>query len=657
MKPSAAAASSGDIALGEKKRKSKDKPRVKTRQVIRRLWPYIWKYRRWAILVLIFGALSAALQKGMYLAIEPLTDILFPSEERTQPIELPATQTFHDLKRPLLDFLGLDGSMQDPAGKRSTVLALALMVAFVSIFASTSQFLFVVLTRRVGLGMIVDLRNDIARHLLRQSLSYHSGRHKGDTISRMSNDAQVTLRMFNLVFQEILQEPLFLILNLCIALYAAPLLTLYLFILMPLIALPMAILGRKVRKGSRGSLSALGESTSVLTEMLSGIRVVKAFRMEDKEAEAFDRTNQNFVRKTMRMVRARAMSQSVQLLMAFAGLALVIVALAHVQLTDDPKDQVFKNKEQFMVFLAAFGTTFNHVKRLSKAYNTVQESMGAAERLFEILDVQTAIQEQPGARKLKALERGITFQGVHFAYESEPTIQDFDLDIPVGSRIALVGLSGAGKSTVLDLIARFYDPVRGSILVDGQDLRSIDLESWLARVAIVTQHPFLFHTTVENNIRYARQEVTEEQVHAAARAAAIHDFIAGLPDGYETMVGEDGTRLSGGQLQRITIARAILKQPDVLLLDEATSSLDVESEAAVHAALENLMEGRTSIIVAHRLSTIRSADLIVVMEKGHIVERGQHEELYRAGGTYRRLYEQFEGGNGPGRAEQPRLES
>jgi subfamily B ATP-binding cassette protein MsbA len=294
---------------------------------------------------------------------------------------------------------------------------------------------------------------------------------------------------------------------------------------------------------------------------------------------------------------------------------------------------------------------YKPVKGLTKTYNKIQDSLPGIERVFEVLDFRADILDGPDARPLGKPERAIAFEHVSFAYDEEPVLQDITFEAPVGSIVALVGPTGAGKSTLTDLVARYYDPRSGRITIDGVDLREFAVESLLARIAVVTQEPFLFHTTIRENILYGRLDASPEEVEAAAKAAYVHEEILELPEGYETVVGERGARLSGGQRQRITIARAILKDADILILDEATSSLDSRSEGEVQKALANLMEGRTTFVVAHRLSTIRNAARILVLERGRVVESGSHEELVEAGGLYATLHAMQEGGAGEATGE------
>jgi subfamily B ATP-binding cassette protein MsbA len=378
-------------------------------------------------------------------------------------------------------------------------------------------------------------------------------------------------------------------------------------------------------------------------QMFSGIRIVKSFEMEAEEVRTFEERNHDFFRQSMKVARAKALSASVmQMLEALIMLAIFVIGGFYV-VKARPENGI--STGDFITFMVACISMNRPLKVLGKAYSSLQEAIAACERVFELMDTPPEIQDAPDAVDLPRIERGVRFDHVTFAYETEPVLLDIDLEARPGQIVALVGPSGGGKSTLCDLLCRFYDPQAGAITLDGVDLRKIRSKSLLGHVAVVSQETFLFHATIAENIRYGKRDATDEEVAEAARAANIHDFIAGLPEGYRTLVGERGARLSGGQRQRIAIARAILKDPALLILDEATSALDTESERLVQEALNRLMvsptrsrQGRVTFCIAHRLSTVQRADRIVVLDAGRIVEQGTHDELLRRGGLYERLY-------------------
>jgi len=466
------------------------------------------------------------------------------------------------------------------------------------------------------------------------SLAFHNKEKKGEIYSRLSNDVARTANSFNLIFRELIQDPVTLIFGLAGMFILNWRFSLMLIVVAPVLVLLIVVFGKKIRKRSLKRQEIYGNQMGTMIQMFSGIKVVKAFRMEEAESERFREVNRELVRKEMKVVKWAAISKSVtevfnngiMLFFLIFGVLVIMKRLFNLTLSD------------LMTFLFLAQSLYRPTKSLSRAYNQVSDAMGGIERVTEVLDMVPEIQDQEKPLDLHGVQDGIVLDHVHFSYDGQrDVLNDIHFNINKGETVALVGKTGVGKTTLSDLIPRFYDPTKGRVLINGIDLREFKRDSLLKHIAVVTQEPFLFDTSIEENIRYGRLDATDEEIRGAAKAAFIHDRIASLPGGYQTGVGDRGARLSGGERQRVTIARAILRNPSILILDEATSSLDAESELWVKKAIDNLMKGRTTVVIAHRLSTIRNADKIVVLEDGRVSMIGEHESLLKQEGLYRDL--------------------
>jgi subfamily B ATP-binding cassette protein MsbA len=519
------------------------------------------------------------------------------------------------------------------AGNYTLVNLVPFIIIGLAAFKGASRYIQEYFIKTAGQLVVQDIRNDLYSHSMGLSMGYYSRTTTGNMMSRILNDVGVLQRSAADVLVEAVREGFTLIGLTASAFYSDWKLASVAFLVLPAAVLPASVLGRKIKDYTRRSQATMGNLTGVLQETFSGIKVIKAFGTEVEENRRFRTENlafYRFLRKTLKYDSASA--PAIELL-ASLGIAGVAWYGLHRVLTGAI------TQGELFAFVASVLMMYGPLKKLVKVSNSIQRSVGAAERVFEVMDEIPDIADAPDARPLPRARGEVSFEHVSFAYEREPVLKDFSLQARPGEAIALVGPSGAGKSTIAGLLARFYDPQEGAIRVDGEDLRRITLASLKSNIALVDQETFLFNDTIRNNIRYSRRGASDAEVEEAGCLAYADDFIRLLPNGYDTSIGDRGLRLSGGQRQRLCIARAILRDAPILILDEATSALDTESEAMVQKALANLMRNRTTFVIAHRLSTIMHADKIVVLEDGRIVQVGSHQELLQQGGLYQKLYE------------------
>ena len=485
-------------------------------------------------------------------------------------------------------------------------------------------------------GLIRDLRNDLYRHIHELPLAYFTNERTGNLISRVMNDVNVVNSGISATFYTLIREPLLIAVYLTITLILSWKLTLMAFVVFPLALLVISGVGRRVHRESGMVQERLAAMTSVLHETMTGVKVVKAFGMEEFENRKFGQENMKYFQTVLKVTKIRNLaSPATEFLSALAGGVIIWYGGMEVLSNGGMK------ASEFLGFLFALFQLMPPIKELSGVNNRIQEATAAGARVFEILDTEPNIRDCAHPVKLTDLRSEIRFNHVSFSYgDGDIVLSDVNMTIKKGEVVAIVGPSGAGKSTLVDLVSRFYDPTSGAITIDGIDLRSLAVESLRENIGIVTQETILFNDTVRNNIAYGLDDCPLERVMEAAKAANAHKFIVEMPQGYDSVIGERGVKISGGERQRLALARAILKNPPILILDEATSALDTESEILVQDAIERLMAGRTSIVIAHRLSTVQHADHIIVLEAGRVVETGRHADLVRKPrGLYKKLYD------------------
>ena len=599
---------------------------------IKRLYPYVLPYKRFAFLNVFFNILYALFSSLSFVALIPMLEVLF--DARARIYQKPVYKGISEANIYFKEYLNYQVTQHaggDPVQALSYIIALVLLLFFLKNIFNYLAIVFINLLRN---GVLKDLRNMMYKKIISLPISYFSEKRKGDVISRITTDINEFQTSYLSILEFIVKEPLTIIFTIVIMCGISLKLTVFVFVFIPIAGLAISRVGKTLKKHSGRVQAEQGFFLSLIEETLSGLRIIKSFNAQGAFIKRFTDSTQRFNTYANNLSYRQNLASPIS---EFLGI-LVIGILLWYGGTMVLVDKTLGGSE----FVAYMGLAYNILtpaKEISKAAYRLRQGDAAALRVLEVIHAQNPIFDKENAIEKTDFQAAISLKNISFKYDNEYVLKDFSLEIPKGKTVALVGQSGSGKSTIANLIARFYDVNEGSITFDGTDIRDLKIQSLRDLIGIVSQDSILFNDTITNNLLIGKASATPAEIEEAAKVANAYDFIEALPEKFQTNIGDMGGKLSGGQKQRLSIARAVLKNPPIMILDEATSALDTESEKLVQNALEKTMMNRTSLVIAHRLSTVQKADIIVVMEKGKIIEQGNHATLMAQNGTYRKLVE------------------
>jgi ATP-binding cassette, subfamily B, bacterial MsbA len=599
-----------------------------------RILSYARPYRRYFPVYILYTLLAIIFGLINFTLLKPLFDVIF---EQGDAVDLGRWVSKPEFSLSINYLLNLFNYylnlITDVYGKFGTLVFVCIIIV-VSVFLSNLfTYLSGVVLAKVRSEVIKKMRVNIFDRVIGMHIGYFSDERKGDLVSKMTNDIQEVENSIVQSLRVVFKEPVTIILYFAVLFFMSVKLTLFTILVIPISGAIIGGITRRLRKSAIQSQESLGRVVNILDETISGMRVIKAFGAQRYISGKFERETDYYADVNVAMARKNELASPISQFMGVTVVAGILVYGGSLVLSNNSD----LSASDFITYIIIFTQVLNPAKEISRAASSIQRGLASADRIFAVIDTQSAIDNPANPKPIQTFEHALTFEDVTFAYQKEEVLKNISFTLKKGQTIALVGTSGGGKSTIADLVPRFYDPTAGRVRVDGIDLRDVEIEALRKLMGVVTQESILFNDTVFNNIAFGLEGIAEEQVVEAAKIANAHDFIMQLENGYRTSIGERGMKLSGGQRQRLSIARAVLKNPPILILDEATSALDSESEKLVQQALTNLMANRTTLVIAHRLSTIQHAQKILVVSQGKIVQEGTHEELLEQEGLYRKL--------------------
>ncbi|MBE9577474.1 ABC transporter ATP-binding protein [Flavobacterium proteolyticum] len=604
---------------------------------LKKIIPFALKYKKDVVMNIIYNILYALFSTLSFIALIPMLDVLFKDAEKI--VEEPKLTSIWDITSFGNDYLYY--YITKLTNESGAQYALLLVVSIIiTTFLLKNIFNYLALNHLMLLknGVLRDLRNKMFDKIISLPISYYSEKRKGDMMARMLGDVNEVKNSFFNILELVIKEPMTIVFTIGAMIAISVKLTLFVFVFIPISGFIISKIGKSLKAKSKKAQDENGYLISVVEETLGGLKVVKSYNAEGTFTNKFNSSIQRLYRLTNSIGRKNNLSSPMSEFMGIVVIAILLWYGGNMVLVETFADgSPLLEGSKFIAYMGLAYNILTPAKAISKASYQVKSGLAAAERVFDVLEVENTITDKENAVVKNSFDSSITIENINFKYEEENVLNNFSLEVPKGKTVALVGQSGSGKSTIANLLTRFYDVQEGSVKIDGIDIKDMTLESLRHLMGLVTQDSILFNDTIKNNILLGKQDATDEEIIAALKVANAYEFVKDLPNGIETNIGDAGGKLSGGQKQRLSIARAVLKNPPIMILDEATSALDTESEKFVQVALENMMQNRTSIVIAHRLSTIQKADKIVVMQKGEIVEQGTHDELLALNGTYSKL--------------------